>query len=65
MGHCLCNSENNDGRWQTLGLSQVEGHFPRNTGVLNVTSGKESPLGSVSLTDAAVFKIFQSLLWNI
>lgn len=49
------------GRWQKPGLSQVEGHFLRETGVPNVTSGKESPLSSAPniriSTDAAMFKL--------
>lgn len=57
------------GRWQTPGLSWVEGHFLRDTGVPNVTSGKDSSLSSAPniriSTDAAMFKTVNSLLWNI
>lgn len=47
VSHYLHKNSDNSGRWQISKLSQVEGHSPRNTGVWNVTSKKDSPLGSV------------------
>lgn len=68
VSHCLHNNSDNDGKWQTPKLSQVEGHCPRDTGVLNVTSGKDgwfSPATTISLTCATVFQTFKSFLWNM